>query len=172
MCGRRSIACATRSEDKGLSHVSTAALVWAEGSLVRILFVALASISCMWSADFSRISGVVTDQSRGAIPDANAQIHATTDSTGQFSTSPLPPGTYVVNISKSGFESQSRSITLANQNRILTIALPLAKQTYSVTVESKPSHLDAATEAHQDAFTLDQSSFRVCPLRTATFSAL
>lgn len=140
---------------------------------MRLLFVALGCISCINGATLSRISGLVTDQSRSAVPEAmvvisdnaHTPIYLTTDLTGQFSSAPLAPGTYVIDISKSGFEPQQRSIMISNQDRVLNIALPLASQSYSVTVESSPSHLDAASDAHRDAFTLDQHVFSSLPIK-------
>ena len=54
-------------------------------------------------------------------------------------------------------------VTLSRSSDALRIILPLAKQQYSVTVESRPLQLDTDTNAHQDAFTLDRSSFTSLP---------
>ena len=121
-----------------------------------------------------RLSGVVTDPSGAGIPEAAVQvmgagtkveIHTKTDTAGRFTTEALPPGTYVVRVTKSGFETQQKPVTLPDKDDSFNVVLPLAKHKYSVTVESQPSKLDTASDAHQDAFTLDQNAFVNLPIK-------
>jgi Carboxypeptidase regulatory-like domain len=139
--------------------------------VVLFMFVLVAAIR---AGDLSRLTGIVTDQSGGAIPDAGIAIkdrdgglktQLETDGNGRFATVPLPPGAYIVDVSKGGFSPQQRVFTLSNGDKALDIVLPLARQQYSVTVESRSSHLDTATEAHKDAFTLTPDDFKNLPAK-------
>jgi carboxypeptidase family protein len=141
---------------------------------LRVVLFAFALMTAAQAGDFSKVLGVVTDQSGAAIPDAGIAIRGrdavlktrlTTDGNGRFSTGPLPPGAYVIGISKSGFEFQERSVTLSSEDVAVEVVMPLARQQYSVTVESRPSQLDTATEAHQDAFTLTPDDFMHLPIK-------
>jgi hypothetical protein len=140
---------------------------------VRFLMFVLV-LATGYAGDFSKLSGLVRDQSGAAIPEAGVaivgrdtavKVNLTTDTNGRFSTQPLPSGAYVIDISRNGFEPQERIVTLSTEDGTINVVLPLAKQKYSVTVESQRSQLDPSTEAHQEAFTLDQESFASLPIK-------
>jgi hypothetical protein len=151
---------------------SGTALPAAEGKQMRILTVAFTLSVAAHAGGFFRIRGLVTDPSGAAIPAAGiaivgpgAKTHLETDVNGEFFSEPLPSGGYIVEASKSGFESQKRAVALTNKNLALNLTLPLAKQQDSVTVKSRPSLLDTATDAHQDAFTVDQAALADLPIK-------
>lgn len=140
---------------------------------MRFLIFALA-LTAGYAGDMSRLSGHVSDQSGAAIPDAgvaiagrdtDTKVNLTTDGDGRFSSEPLRPGVYVIDVSRSGFEPQQRVVALSNRDGKIDVVLPLAKASFSVTVDSRQSQLDTSTEEHQDAFTLDQGSFASLPIK-------
>jgi hypothetical protein len=141
---------------------------------VRVLFLATVFGLAAAAAGYHRLSGVVTDQTGAAIPDATVEIsannsnmtlHARTDTAGRFTTEALPAGAYMVSVGKSAFASQQRPVTLSDKDDSLNVVLSLARQEFSVTVESAASRLDTASEAHQDVFTLDQKTFAGLPVK-------
>jgi len=81
---------------------------------VRLLLLAFALLSTGYGGNLSTISGIVTDPSGAAIPDARVAVLSggtnkdtrSTDIDGRFTTRLLTAGTYIVDISKSGFEAQ------------------------------------------------------------------
>ena len=129
---------------------------------------------CACAGELARFSGLVTDPSGAVVSEAQVavasrneevKVNVSTDLNGRFSTQPLPPGAYTVNISKNGFEPQERTVTLTNRDAALNVVLPLARQQYSVTVDGGQSQLDTSTEAHQNAFTLDHDSLTNLPMK-------
>ncbi len=121
-----------------------------------------------------KLSGVVTDPTGATIaeaavavvgPGSRVRARTITDSAGKFSTQELPSGTYIVEVSKAGFEPQRQPVTLSNKDDSFSVTLPLAKVQYSITVDGGTSRMDTASNAHQDAFTLDQKSFADLPVK-------
>ncbi len=96
------------------------------------------------------ITGTVTDPSGATIPDAtvtlmnvstNASQKTTTNAEGSYRFAFVPPGTYQINVSASGFQSQARSgiVVTAGQPTTASIQLTLASASQSVTVEAGAS---------------------------------
>jgi hypothetical protein len=142
--------------------------------MMRILALSIVLSVIAFAAGGYKLSGVVTDPTGATIaeaavavvgPGSRVRARTLTDSAGKFSTQELPSGTYVVEVRKAGFEPQQQPVTLSNKDDSFSVTLSLAKVQYSITVDGGTSRLDTASDAHQDAFTLDQKSFADLPVR-------
>jgi hypothetical protein len=98
------------------------------------------------------VTGTVTDPSGAAIPGAtvtllnvstNASQKTTTNSEGSYRFAFVPPGTYGITVNASGFQTQTRSgfAVTAGQPTTVSVQLPLAGASQTVTVESAGSFL-------------------------------
>ncbi len=141
---------------------------------MRILVLSIVLSVAVSAAADHKLSGVVTDPTGAAITDATVEVfdadarveaRTTTDSSGKFSAQALPSGPCVVSVSKWGLEPQERPFMLSDIVAVFSVALPLAKVRYSITVDGSASRLDAASGSHQDAFTLDQKTFAELPVK-------
>ncbi len=105
--------------------------------------------SLVWaqSATTGALTGVVTDPSGGVISAATVTLTnngtgqtriATTDTSGSFKFSLIPPGTYSVKFEAPGFKtSQNPSVTVSiTETNVLNQKLEIGAQTSEVTVES------------------------------------
>ena len=139
---------------------------------MRFLLSSILSLAAL-AAGYHKISGVVTDQTGAPVPDATVEISGgmdqpkrlQPDTTGKFASTPLPPGTYTLSVTRSGFVPQRLTVSLSDTDSVLKIVLPLATRAYSVTVEGRTSSLDTSSAAHQDAFVLDQQMFADLPVK-------
>jgi hypothetical protein len=139
---------------------------------MRFLLSSILSLAAL-AAGYSRISGVVTDQTGAPVPDATVEISGgmdqpkrlQSDTTGRFASTPLPPGTYTLSVTRSGFAPQRLPVSLSDKDSALKIVLSLAAQAYSVTVEGRTSSLDTSSAAHQDAFVLNQQMLAELPVK-------
>src|SRR5438309_2390841 len=97
-------------------------------------------------ADRAEITGIVTDASGAAVPDAKvsiinqdtgAKIVVGTNSAGNYSTPPLPLGTYTIEVEKEGFKHATHpGIMLSGaQSFRQDVKLELGSVTQSVEVE-------------------------------------
>ena len=114
--------------------------------LFPVLGIALLAGACgAASAQSTVLRGDVTDPSGAVIPGATISLTttdghtlatATSDASGAFSVSNLPPGTYIVLANAKGFApSASRAITLAaGQSRLFNISLRIAVEKQQVVV--------------------------------------
>lgn len=130
------------------------------------------SVSVNAAADY-RLSGAVTDPTGTAIANATVEVsdastklvRTKTDGGGRFTATPLPSGEFVVRVVKKGFEPWQQALRLSDKDGFVTVRLSLANLRYSITVDGNASRMDAASDAHQDAFTLDQKSFADLPVK-------
>jgi hypothetical protein len=141
--------------------------------MTRILMLAVFLSGALAAANY-KLAGLVTDSTGGSIAAVTIEVadvaaktatRARTDSEGKFTVGPLPPGEYVLSVSKKGFEPHREPVTLSNAHAFVRVALTLATQQYSITVDGGSSQMDTASAAHQDAFTLDQKTFSDLPVR-------
>src|SRR5579875_2004086 len=113
------------------------------------LIVMLALLCCSAPAhaqfDTAQISGTVRDQSGAVVPNAEIRLQNTqmgfvrttvTNSTGTYVMTQIPPGSYSITVTASGFTTQSRTgIALAiSQNTTFDFALQPGSTTQTVTV--------------------------------------
>lgn len=130
------------------------------------------SVTVNAAADY-RLSGSVTDPTGAAIADATVEVsdattklaRTKTDTGGKFTATHLPSGEFVLRILKKGFEPWQEPLTLSDKDGFVNVTLSLANLKFSITVDGNASRMDAASDAHQDAFTLDQKSFADLPVK-------
>jgi hypothetical protein len=126
------------------------------------------------------INGTVVDPSGAAVVGAtvtatNAAINvsatATTSGTGYFQIFNLPIGTYVVKVSREGFEVTQLTSIPVQEARATTVnaKLNVGKATESVTVTATP--LLNATDT-TNGYTLDSSQIEITPLATGSFTQM
>src|SRR5438045_2478681 len=123
-------------------------------------------------ADRAVITGIVTDSSGSAIPDAkvtitnqntSVKIVVGTNSAGNYSTPPLTLGTYTVDVEKEGFKlSTNRGIVLTGgQTYRQDVQLQVGAVTQSVTVEGGAEQIN--TENATASHTIGESYYRDLP---------
>jgi len=93
---------------------------------------------------FGSITGVVTDQSRAAVPNAQITVvnqdtgftrRQSTGATGVYTVTDIPPGAYRVRFEGSGFGPQERQGVLVDANHIVTVDIQLAVGTSTTQVD-------------------------------------
>jgi hypothetical protein len=126
------------------------------------------------------LNGTVVDPSGAAVAGAtvtatdaaiNVTSTATTSGNGYFQIFNLPIGTYVVKVSRDGFEVSQLENIPVQEARATTVnaTLKVGQATESVTVSATP--LLNATDA-TNGYTLDQAQIELTPLATGSFTQL
>lgn len=120
------------------------------------LLVLLASISLLGQTTLSTgsITGTVTDPSGALVSDARIQIsnlgtgqkaELTSNASGSFTSAPLPPGNYKVQISAKGFNTQNQTVTVQVGNTA-TVNAKLAVGQESTVVDVQGTTVAVNTE--------------------------
>lgn len=101
------------------------------------------------------ITGTVMDQSGAVVPNAKVSVTekstgvtrtTTSNASGQFNVSSMPPGNYTVKIEAKGFSTSVQSFTLlADQVRDLNVHLQVGSANQQVTVEAATVAVDTVT---------------------------
>jgi hypothetical protein len=142
-------------------------------SMTRILMLAVFLSGELAAANY-KVAGVVTDSAGSTVAavtievvgaDTKTVAKTQTDADGRFISGPLASGPYVLNLAKKGFEPHREPVTLSGADAFVRVALTIAKQQYSITVDGGSTQMDTASTAHQDAFTLDQTAFSDLPVK-------
>src|SRR5262249_48684018 len=125
----------------------------------------VAGAACLAQSNLASISGIVTDQQGGVVPQAvvvatnaetGVQTGARTNSTGFFHLQNLPIGAYVVSVEHAGFRKYVRQgVTLTTGEQLgLDVTLELGATGQSVTitgeaplVESRTSEVNSLIES-------------------------
>ena len=126
--------------------------------LRRFALFAFSVSAAIAQTDTGAISGVVTDASGATVPGAiivitqqetNVPVTLTTNETGFYSEPALHAGTYQVEVSKAGFQTQKRTnITLHVQDRVeINFKLSLGSASTSVTVSTELPSLETETSS-------------------------
>jgi len=121
----------------------------------------------------ARITGIVTDSSNAAIPnaqltitntDTNVVTRVSADDRGEYSAPSLPAGPYKILTSASGFADglQTNVVVTIGQNATLNVTLQPAGATESVTVTSSPALINATTAEISQVVT--ENSIKELPL--------
>ncbi len=144
-------------------------------SLLLSLAVLLSSFATnrLLAQSTGSIRGTVSDSSGASIPEASVTVTNTataqtrtvqTTDAGLFVFPELPIGSYTVEVTKSGFQTQKRSATelLTGQTIGLEIALSIGSQTESVTVTSDLQQIQTTTSTV--ATSVDQKQMQDLPL--------
>ncbi|HET6929774.1 MAG TPA: carboxypeptidase-like regulatory domain-containing protein [Candidatus Acidoferrum sp.] len=128
------------------------------------------------------ISGIVQDQSGGWIAGAQVSVVSeatgqvvrdlTTDSSGSFTATLLPVGSYSVAVSASGFATTKFTGVLVRvtETTRMTAALKVTKATETVTVSAEVTTINTANAATGEA--LDSTTVSTLPLPTQNFQQL
>jgi hypothetical protein len=101
------------------------------------------------AAELTAVRGVVHDPQHRPIADATVTLRAAhsdfvvsdkTNSNGEFSSSAVPPGIYLVTVSQTGFTTITQSITIASDTTpVLHFELQVASVQQSVVVNGDAS---------------------------------
>ncbi|MBS1829144.1 MAG: TonB-dependent receptor [Acidobacteria bacterium] len=125
--------------------------------MTKVGFAFLLLSASAWSQSFTAsVLGNVTDSSGAGVPNAlivatnvatNTKIEAHSDATGRYVVATLPPGTYTLEASASGFKKFSRAgIELAVQQQArVDIALAVGELSETVTVEGQVSTIETSS---------------------------
>lgn len=120
-----------------------------KNNLVRLVF-ALMLAGALWaqSSFTAAVRGVVTDSSGGSVPGAqvtlteaerNVPHHVTTDESGRYFLSALPPGSYTMAVEAPGFKKQTRSTfeLRVQQQATFDVTLDVGELSTSVSIEAQ-----------------------------------
>jgi len=127
------------------------------------------------------ISGLVTDSSGAAIPNAQVIVHndetgserhLTTGADGRYSAPSIPVGSYTINASSDGFAEQTRNgVALSiGQSESVNLSLSVAGAAQSVTVEDKPPVVNLSTQ--QTSGLVDSRQVKQLPLNGRSYDQL
>ncbi|HUD13202.1 MAG TPA: carboxypeptidase regulatory-like domain-containing protein [Terracidiphilus sp.] len=142
-----------------------------------VLLVAFRGLS---QQTLGSLNGTVVDSSGAAVPGAtitaidaaiNVTATATTSGTGYFQIFNLPIGTYLVKVSRDGFEVSQLEKIPVQEARATTVnaTLKVGSTMESVTVTAIP--LLNATDT-TNGYTLDASQIEITPLATGSFTQM
>jgi hypothetical protein len=149
-------------------------------AILALLFSVLGSTPANAQAVGATLSGTVTDPSGGAIAGAEIAIKnagtgivrtLTSDAAGFYSAPNLPPATYLVTTTATGFSTAQSSITLSvGQQQQLNLAMKVGEATQNVTVsESAPAvELSSATLSSE----VNSTTVRELPLNGRDWTQL
>jgi hypothetical protein len=114
-----------------------------------LLLVALAYMPLASAAELTAVRGVVHDPQHRPIAGATVTLRAAlsdfvvsekTNSSGEFSSSAVPPGVYLVTVAQTGFSTTTQSITIASDaSPVLHFELQVASIQQSVVVNGDAS---------------------------------
>jgi hypothetical protein len=118
-----------------------------------LLFFGLVYLPLAPAAELTAVRGVVHDPQHRPIAGATVTLRAAhsdfvvsekTDTSGEFSSSAVPPGVYVVTVAQPGFTSTTQSITIASDTSpVLHFELQVGSVQQSVVVNSDASAVNA-----------------------------
>jgi hypothetical protein len=112
-----------------------------------VVLLVLSQAAVGQNAATGALAGTVSDQSQGGVPGAKVVVTnpttgavrtIATDTNGSYRVSLLPPGTYTVEFSATGFSSQVNQKVVVNVTEVATVnaVLRLGEQKQTVTVEA------------------------------------
>src|SRR5215831_3188441 len=133
-------------------------------SLFALILLALTACMASFAQSISGdLTGTIFDASGAGIPNATVVakndatgVESTTKSTttGEYQLSNLPPGTYTITVTASGFtKSQVRSVTVTlNKAATTNVKLNVASNVETIEVSAAAATIDTTTAAVQTAF--------------------
>jgi hypothetical protein len=136
--------------------------------------LALPALIKAQTAGAGAITGTVTDSSGAAIPDAtvvatntatNVTTQRTSSSSGLFNIAPLPPGTYSLSVTASGFRSLKQDNLAVNALGVLGFnpVLTIGETTETVEVSAAPPVLDTTNATI--GLVMENSTYANLPLQ-------
>ena len=143
-----------------------------------ILMAAVAGVHAQARLTGADIDGVITDQSDAVLPGAlvtvtNAETNVprtvTSDANGRYYVAALPPGTYRVSVTLSGFVTQSSEnvVLRLGQSLALNFSLPLEGVTAAVTVSTDSPLVE--TSRTEVSSVIDQEQIENLPINGRNF---
>src|ERR1700722_7543413 len=129
---------------------------------------------------FGTITGTVRDASGAAVPDVNATARnvatnltfaARSQSSGSYSISNLPAGTYELTFTKEGFDSERHTEVNVNGDRTTTVDGDLKVGSIATKVDVLGTPLMNQTDA-PTGYVVDQATIESTPLGTGSFTQL
>jgi hypothetical protein len=126
------------------------------------------------------ITGTVKDATGSAVPDAtvtarnvatNLTVTARSQSSGSYSISNLPGGTYELTFTKQGFDTEVHSEILVNADRTVTVDGDLKVGTVATKVDVVGTPLMNQTDT-TTGYVVDQATIEATPLGTGSFTQL
>lgn len=137
-------------------------------SAVILLFAASAFAQSLGNT--GTIEGTVVDPSGAVLPKAavtltnaltNYKQTVASDPNGAFRLGNIPPNTYHLEVSASGFSAFTQGVLIRNSVPVsVKVVLPVAGETQTVTVEASGATLETDPSAHVD---VDRSAFQRLP---------
>jgi hypothetical protein len=126
------------------------------------------------------ITGTVKDSTGSAVPDVtatarnvatNLTVTARSQSTGSYSISNLPAGTYELTFTKEGFDAERHTEVLVNGDRTTTVDGDLKVGTVATKVDVLGTPLMNQTDT-TTGYVVDQATIENTPLGTGSFTQL
>lgn len=126
-------------------------------AVVTFSWLATTKSICVAQSDTGRLEGTITDSQGAAVPGATVtvtntatgrQASVSTDDSGLYTISALPPSKYHVEIKKQGFKTTTADFTLeVSQVKEINLRVEAGSVTTSVTVTSEVPLVDTATSS-------------------------
>lgn len=129
---------------------------------------------------FGTITGTARDASGAAVPDVvvtarniatNLTVTARSQSTGSYSISNLPAGTYELTFTKEGFDAERHTEVNVNGDRTTTVDGDMKVGTVSTKIDVSGTPLMNQTDA-TTGYVVDQATIEQTPLGTGSFTQL
>jgi len=146
-----------------------------------MLFMLIGSqLPCPAQQTVGSIAGTVLDASGAVVQDAtvkarniatNFEVTVTSKTSGSYSISNLPVGTYELKFTKQGFETETHTQVLVTSDRTTTVDGALKVGAVSTTVEVSATPLMNQTDA-TNGYVVDQLTIQDTPLGTGSFTQL
>jgi hypothetical protein len=137
-----------------------------------VFLVVLCAGVAFAQVDRAAVTGTVTDPAGAVLPGVNIAITKTdtgatfagvTDDSGIYNVSGLPPGSYTVRMSHSGFNGTQTSVDLlAAQVQLLDVHMTVGSTNQTVTVSAAPQLLE--TETSSVGMTMEAEAIEDLPL--------
>jgi hypothetical protein len=130
-----------------MMHTTSGSLTMKLFTFATVLLAAAGTSSLFAQSTAARLSGVITDSSRGLVPGTSVEavdtatgrkITVSSNADGRYVLYPLPPGVYDVSFEKSGFQ-QARVTRLqlyANDDVLRNVQLSVGSIAQEVTVSA------------------------------------
>ena len=129
---------------------------------------------------FGGITGTVKDASGSVVADAtvearsvetNLKVDAHTQANGSYSLPNLPAGTYVVTITKTGFDTETHTGVTVQADRTATVNADLKIGAVATTVQVTADNLMNQVDT-TNGYVVDQLTIENTPLGTGSFTQL
>jgi hypothetical protein len=145
-----------------------------------VLLAMVASITASAQTDTGRVTGMVSDPTGAAIPNATISITnlgdnstrtAVSDGSGNFNVSALPPGNYRAEVKATGFGSETEPFRLdVSQTQALNFKLAVGAETSTVEVTDAAPLIE--TESSETGLVVNDRQLTDLPLNGRNFTQL